>query len=362
MASIKKRPDGKWRARWREYPGGPEKSQHFGRKADAEAFLVGIQHKLLSGTYTPPAAGKITVQEYAEEWTQRRTWAPSTEERIERELRLHILPTFGPYQLAGIRREHIEKWANALTLAPSSVRTMFDTFSGLLATAVDDGRIPVNPAKGARLPDVAPPDFVPLTVPEVRRLASAAPEHLRAAVVFAAGTGVRQGELFGLRRTAINVGRREVRIDTQLWTPAKGAPVLKRPKESVVRTIAVGSVVLDALAVHLDAFGTGDDGLVFRQRNDKPMVRSEAGKVMRAMRRPSRVLGAHWHDLRHHHATVLLSNGVSPALVAERLGHTVETLLATYAHVVREDDERVRAIVDATLGEPTADFSRTRVA
>jgi hypothetical protein len=49
---------------------------------------------------------------------------------------------------------------------------------------------------------------------------------------------------------------------------------------------------------------------------------------------------------------------VSPALVAERLGHDVKTLLATYAHVIRADDDRVRAIVDATLAV-SADFSRT---
>ena len=67
-----------------------------------------------------------------------------------------------------------------------------------------------------------------------------------------------------------------------------------------------------------------------------------------------------WHDLRHHHASVLLSNGVSPAFVAERLGHDVKTLLATDAHVIRADDDRVRTIVDAELADST-DFSRTGI-
>lgn len=52
-------------------------------------------------------------------------------------------------------------------------------------------------------------------------------------------------------------------------------------------------------------------------------------------------------------------NGVSPALVAERLGHDVGTLLKTYAHVIRNDDDRVRAIVDATLGDSAEDWLRT---
>jgi integrase len=43
------------------------------------------------------------------------------------------------------------------------------------------------------------------------------------------------------------------------------------------------------------------------------------------------LVGTTWHDLRHHHASVLLSSWVSPALVAERLGHDIQTLLRTYA-------------------------------
>jgi hypothetical protein len=56
---------------------------------------------------------------------------------------------------------------------------------------------------------------------------------------------------------------------------------------------------------------------------------------------------------------VLLSKGVGPALVAERLGQDLKTLVRTYAHVIRQDDERVRSIVDATLGGDAEDWLRT---
>ena len=58
---------------------------------------------------------------------------------------------------------------------------------------------------------------------------------------------------------------------------------------------------------------------------------------------------------------MLLSKGVSPALVAERLGHDLKTLLRTYAHVIRQDEDRVRAIVDVTLGGDAEDRLRTEV-
>jgi hypothetical protein len=57
----------------------------------------------------------------------------------------------------------------------------------------------------------------------------------------------------------------------------------------------------------------------------------------------------------HHQASVLLSKGVSPTLVAERLGHDLKTLLRTYAHVIRQDDDRVRVIVDDVLGGDAED-------
>lgn len=50
MASVDKRPDGRYRARWREYPNGPQRTKTFARKRDAELFLADVQHRLLAGT------------------------------------------------------------------------------------------------------------------------------------------------------------------------------------------------------------------------------------------------------------------------------------------------------------------------
>lgn len=79
-----------------------------------------------------------------------------------------------------------------LELAPSSSRSVFETLSALLSAAVDDERIARNPAKGARLARVDKAPFVPMTEDEVRAVAHHAVDHVRAAVVVAAGTGLRQ--------------------------------------------------------------------------------------------------------------------------------------------------------------------------
>lgn len=359
MASIDKRPNGQWRARWREYPGGPQRTRSFGRKSDAQGFLVDVQHRLLSGTYTAPAAGQMTVGAYADEWLRRRTWAPATHDRIGREMRLHILPALGARPLASLRRAHVEEWAKGLPLAASSARMVFETLSNMLAAAVEDERIPRNPAKGARVAKAEVPPLVPLTPEEVRAIACNTVDRVRAAVLVAAGTGLRQGELFGLTVDRVDFMRRELRVDRQLWTPSHGRPVLAPPKsKNSYRRVALSSLVLEVLSAHLATYGPGEDELIFHIER-RPVSRAMAAKYMRQAVTSAALAGHTWHDLRHHHASVLLSAGVSPALVAERLGHDVKTLFATYAHVIRQDEDRVRAIVDETLTGSAEDWLRT---
>jgi integrase len=361
VASIDKRPDGTYRARLREYPGGPQRTKSFQRKVDATAWLVKVQHDLATGVYVAARAGLTTVAAYASEWTGRRQWRPATRDRVDRELRLYILPAFGRRPLSSVRRAHVEEWAAALPLAPSTAAAAAQTFAALMAAAVDDERVAKNPCVGARLPKPEDVPVVPLTVEQVRLLAQAAPDHLRAGVVLAAGTGLRQGEAMAVSTDRLNMLKRELRVDRQLWSPVKGRPVFAPPKSARgYRTIALSPLVVDALAAHLGVFGPGGDGLVFH-RDGAPISRHAVGWHMRNASKRAGV-DATWHDLRHHHASVLLSAGVSPALVAERLGHTLGELLKTYAHVIRSDEDRVRGIVDATLGGSAEDWLRTSAA
>jgi integrase len=90
-----------------------------------------------------------------------------------------------------------------------------------------------------------------------------------------------------------------------------------------------------------------------------PRSVAQGSKYARRAGRAAGLEGFGWHDLRHHHASVLLSAGISPALVAERLGHDIKTLLRTYAHVICSDEDKVRSVVDDMLGQTAEDWLRT---
>jgi cytochrome b involved in lipid metabolism len=92
MASIDRRPDGHYRARWREHPGGAQKVRHFAKKGDVERFPDAIRGDIAHGMYVDPAGGRTLFQEYAEQWRAAEVHRSRTVEQVESYLRLHAYP------------------------------------------------------------------------------------------------------------------------------------------------------------------------------------------------------------------------------------------------------------------------------
>ena len=118
----------------------------------------------------------------------------------------------------------------------------------------------------------------------------------------------------------------------------------------------MGRSLLDVAEEHAGVEGGGDEGVTESVGSD---AFGDPGLAGGAADDAAGLAGITWHSLRHYHALTLLSAGVSPALVAERLGHDIQTLMRTYAHVIRSDDDRVRAVIDEQLGVSAEDFRRS---
>ena len=76
MASIKKRADGVWRARYRD-EAGREHAKHFPRKADAQRWLDEVTAAVVTGQYIDPKAGRITWSSWCASWIDRQAWGPA---------------------------------------------------------------------------------------------------------------------------------------------------------------------------------------------------------------------------------------------------------------------------------------------
>ena len=359
--SIDRRPSGQWRARWREYPGGPQKSQTFARKLDAQRFLITVENAKLTGSYVDPAKGKVTLASYAEMWLERMrpTWRISTSTLIEGSVRNHVLPKLGSRPLGALRRADIEAWAAALPLAPTTVATVRQHLGQVLTAAVDDGLIPRNPALGAKLPRVEDSRARPLDQAAVAAIVAASPAWFAVAVPLGIGLGLRQGEACGLTVDRVDFLRRTVRIDRQRVTSPAGMSTLEAPKTlSSFRTIPLPSFVANALAAHIAEHGVGDHGVLLHDDAGRLLARNRFGDVWRSVRTGTE----HYHDLRHTFASTLLSSGVSVKAVADWLGHASPTVtLNTYAHLMPVDEDRARTVLDGAFAaaesrlSPTAD-------
>lgn len=362
MASIDKRPDRPtkpWRLRWREYPGGPQKTEHFVRKVDAENRLTKIQHDLLSGTYIDPTKARKTVEEYYVVWSARQPWRASSRESVEVAFRLHILPALGARPLGSIRRGDVEAWAAGLGMAASTARKVAQYLGTMFEAAVADGLVPSNPTRGAKRPRVESSPVVPFTQKQLDRLWELCPEWFHVGLVLGAMCGLRQGEAAGLVIDRLDLPRRTLKVDRQLLSPSDGPPVFGPPKTArSYRTVPLAEVAANAIAAHLERFGTGADGLVLHE-GGRPVRRQRLDDVWEVLRDAAGLPKARYHDLRHTYASTLLSHGVSVAAAAEYLGHTPAVLLKTYAHLMPADHDRAREAIQSAFAEAPEDRVRT---
>jgi integrase len=213
-----------------------------------------------------------------------------------------------------------------------------------------------------KLPEIVRERVVPLGLQEVQGLADAMPDRYRALVIVGAGTGLRQGEAFGLTLDRVDFLRRAVTVDQQLVT-VKGAPQLGPPKTRASgRDVPLPDVVLDALSAHIAAYEPKPpDGLIFTNERGEPIRRSVFSRIWRRAVDASAVpVGTTFHDLRHHYASLLIRHGESVKVVQARLGHaSAAETLDTYSHLWPDSADRTRTAIDSVWRHAVADYSRT---
>ena len=206
----------------------------------------------------------MTFRDYAERWRAIQVQRPSSRAHVETMLRRHAYPALGDRRLSSIMPSDIQAWVKGLELAPATVGVLHGIVSTVIKAAIRDRLIASNPCDGTKLPKVQRKQIVPLTTEQVAAVRDALPPQLQALVTLAAGTGMRQGECFGLTVDRVRFLERTAMVDRQLVTLARQAPCLGPPKTRASnRTIPLPQVVVDALAAHLAEFPAAPDGLVF---------------------------------------------------------------------------------------------------
>jgi integrase len=341
MASVSRRSDrAGWVTRWRDET-GTQRKKSFSRKADADRFAAEVTHSLHTGSYVDPRAGRTTFREYAEAWRLAQPHRPNTASRVESQLRQHVYPVVGARPLSTLRTSQLQGMVSGWSLAPGSVRVTWSTVRSILRCAVRDRVLGRDPSDGVKLPAVERERVVPLAVDQVAALAAAVPPRLRALVMVGAGTGLRQGELLGLRVSDVDFLRRVVHVRQQAQNGVS-APLKNKAS---YRSVPVGAMVTDALAAHLAAYPA--ETYIFGRPDGQPLRRQTLTSAWNRARVAAGVPHATCHDLRHFYASALIRSGLSVKVVSERLGHSNAAMtLNVYAHLWPDDEDRTRTAID----------------
>src|SRR5829696_3344409 len=364
--SITKRSDGRYMARYTvQTAEGPRRKTLYGKtRAEVAEKLTRAMADRDNGLDFD--AKNVRVGEYLDKWLTdavRDTVRPSTHERHEALIRRHIKPMLGRLKLKALTPAHVQGlYRDRLDsgLSPATVQKVHVVLHKALAQAVRWSLVPRNPTEAVKAPRPAPEEMRPLNREQAKALLETARrERFEALYVLAVTTGLRQGELLGLKWEDVDLENSLIRVRRTLIRNRGrlllGEPKTKRSRRTVRLTEAAVQALKEHLARQIDQMERlgdlyEDQGLIFAtQRGTLVNPTNLRKRSFAPLLEKAGLLPIRFHDLRHTCATLLLSRNVNPKIVSEMLGHaTIAITLDTYSHVLPTmQDGAARALEDA---------------
>jgi integrase len=310
-------------------------------------------------------ANSLALGEYLGRWLEdsvKGTVRNTTYERYEQIARKHITPALSNAKLRDLTPAHVRGLykEKLKALSPRTVQYIHVTLHKALKQAVNDGLIPRNVTEAVKPPQVRREEIRPLTPEQVNILLDAARgNRLEALYVLAVHTGLRQGEMLGLKWEDVDLETGKIQVRRTLTT-TKDGPVLSTPKpKGSRRSVKLTQSAVEALRGHLqrqlgeiDRAGSlwEENGLIFASETGEPLERRSIIKYQfKKLLTCAGLPDIRFHDLRHTCATLLLGRNVNPKIVSEMLGHaTIAITLDTYSHVLPNmQNEAAKALEDA---------------
>jgi integrase len=355
VGNIALRPNGKYRARYRDAD-GKEHCKHFELMRDAKRWLVGVESSILSGDYVDPAAGALSFEAYYRTWREHRPWQDTTRRAMD--LAALSVP-FGSVPLGKIRRSMLERWVGDMQragLAATTIRTRVNNVRAVLRSAVAERLIARDPSEGLALPRTrraAASMRIP-TVEEVGAALSAADDRWRPMFALCAFAGLRIGEAAAVQVGDVHFPRRRLVVSRQVQRLGGGKVQIRAPKYESEREVGLADPLLEMLALHIERHVGGADrrSCLFTAASGGPAHQNTATHQWHLALGRAGLTGIKIHDLRHFYASGLIAAGCTVVTVQRALGHgKASTTLNTYTHLWPDAEDHTRDAADRLMSE-----------
>ena len=357
--SIRQRKDGRWEARFvvGVDPGTGKdirRSIYAPTQKEARRKMTEAIAALDRNDYRDPC--KMTVGQWLDVWSAEYLGGvkPSTAYLYKERIRLHIKPAMSAVKLEVLTPHMIQKFYNDLGkphgdkpgLSPKTVKSIHGILHRALQQAVAVGYIRSNPSEACILPRVKKPELHPFDEEQTKAfLTHVKGQRFEVLFTVALFTGMREGELLGLKWDCVDLDACKIVVDKQLQLEkgTKGTYVLVPTKSDKARTVTVAPWVMQLLRRHraqqaeqrLQAGPCwSNTGYVFTNGLGDHLalhtVIKDFKKAAAAIGRPD----ARFHDMRHSYAVAAIRSGDDIKTVQGNLGHaTAAFTLDVYGHV-----------------------------
>lgn len=347
----------------------------FKTKREAEAARIEILGRVARGTFVDPSKQQVGAF-LLDEWlpAKRSSIEASTADGYRATIERWIVPHLGAHAVQRLAASHLNAFYAMLLerggkggrpLSPRSVRLTHSILRKALSDAVRWNMLPRNPADAADPPKQTASGAAQnvWTARQARAfIESVADDRLRVLWALAIATGMRRGELAGLRWCDVDLERAVLAV-RQTRTSVRYEVVTKAPKTaSGSRVMSLDKGVVADLRQHKDRqaverAGMGSayevNDLVFRREDGKGVHPELLSEWFRRRVADAGLPAMRFHDLRHLHATLGLAAGIHPLVMSQRLGHAnVSITLDTYSHVIPQMDREAADVIGNMLRLP----------
>lgn len=287
--------------------------------------------------------GLRTINDLVDHWKEKEASrrAFSTWDTYEGYIRKWIAPTWGSRALNEVRAVDVEDWLGDLGLAPGSKKKIRDIMHLLYEHAIRYEQIDRNPISKVRQGGKRLITPARLDVKQLRRLLEGLPRREQLMVLLDFGTGLRRGELSGLKWEDINFEEKEVTPKRSVVSQNVGDVKTEASKKS----IPLDEDLLEELLLwRTETPFAADSDYVFASAKMKGKQPYWMSRIMQHNIKPVAAnLGIPlkgWHTLRHSYTTLLRQNGNNPKVVQDLLRHATYSITANIYDAAVSEEKR----------------------